>query len=232
MFIEVITQNAQDSIQAEQLGVDRLELVSAMQEGGLTPSYGVLKNVLSSVSIPVQIMVRPHSYGFVYSEDDWKIIKEDISIIQELGGNRIVFGCITENGEIDEVLLTKVIEHGPELDITFHRAFDDVQSQEDSYKVLTKYKNHVKRILTSGGKPKATQATNELKNLIKLSQELDGPIILPGSGVTPENIKMIHDKVGASEYHIGSGVRIDSDFSKALDPTKVNIVKNALAKKA
>jgi copper homeostasis protein len=232
MIIEVITQNVSDSLQAEQLGVDRLELVSAMQEGGLTPSYGVLKHVLSSVSIPVQVMIRPHSYGFVYSDDDWKIIKEDISIIQELGGNRIVFGCITEDGEIDEALLSKVIEHGPELDITFHRAFDEVQSQVESYKTLAKYSKHVKRILTSGGKPKAAQATNELRKLIELSQELSGPIILPGSGVTPENIGIIHNKVGASEYHIGSGVRMDSNFSKALDPVKVDIVKKALLKKA
>ncbi|MDY0407512.1 copper homeostasis protein CutC [Paracerasibacillus soli] len=148
MKIEVITLNAADTLQAQEFGADRVELVSAMNEGGLTPSYGTLKNVLQSVTIPVQVMVRPHSFGFVYDEKDWNTIKEDISIIQELGGNRIVFGAVTKDGEIDEQLLEKVIHHAPNIDISFHRAFDQVKSQTNAYKVLTKYKDNVKRILT------------------------------------------------------------------------------------
>lgn len=118
--IEVITMNVRDTLQAEELGVDRVELVSAMKEGGLTPSYGTIKNVLAHAEIPVQIMVRPHSYSFVYDQNDWNTIKEDILVINSLGGNRIVFGCITPTGAIDESLLLKVIELVPDLDITFH----------------------------------------------------------------------------------------------------------------
>ena len=33
MLVEVIVQNAEDAIQAERFGADRLELVSAMSEG-------------------------------------------------------------------------------------------------------------------------------------------------------------------------------------------------------
>ena len=73
MLVEVIVQNAEDAIQAERFGADRLELVSAMSEGGLTPSYGAVKGVLNSTKLPVQIMIRPHSYGFQYSEADWEI---------------------------------------------------------------------------------------------------------------------------------------------------------------
>jgi len=214
--IEVITLNKEDTLQAEKLGADRVELVSAMLEGGLTPSYGTIKNVLNNVSIPVQIMVRPHSYGFVYDEKDSETIKEDITAIKELGGNRIVFGAITDNGEVDEKLLNKVIEHAPDLDITFHRAFDHVTSQVEAYRVLNKYKHNVKRILTSGGKDKAENASNELRELVELYKKLNGPSILVGSGVSPDNIAHLHKQIGASEYHIGSGVRTNRDMNNSL----------------
>lgn len=225
MNIEVITLNKEDTMQAEQLGADRVELVSAMEEGGLTPSYGTIKNVLRNTSIPAQIMVRPHSFSFVYDEKDWETIKEDISAIINLGGNRIVFGAITEDGNIDERLLTKVINHAPELDITFHRAFDYVTSQIDAYKILTKYKSNIKRILTSGKEDKAPNAIPQLQKLVALSKELNGPTILVGSGVTPENINLLHEKIKASEYHIGSGVRIRGDFSQGLSEEKMKQIK-------
>ena|SRR5699024_2158730 len=220
MKIEVITLNKEDTLQAEKLGADRVELISAMQEGGLTPSYGTIKNVLKHTQIDAQIMVRPHSYGFIYDEKDWETIKEDISMIQQLGGNRIVFGAITEDRLVDEELLEKVIELAPNIDITFHRAFDEVTSQKDAYKTLCNFKN-VKRILTSGGKAKAIEGIEQLQELVQLSKELDGPEILVGSGVSPDNLAQLHKEIGANEYHIGSGVRIDGDFSKGLSSEKM-----------
>ncbi|WP_284141210.1 MULTISPECIES: copper homeostasis protein CutC [unclassified Virgibacillus] len=228
MKLEIITLHEEDTLQAQQLGADRVELVSAMQEGGLTPSYGTIKNVLQAVTIPVQIMVRPHSFGFVYDEKDWKTIKEDISIIRELGGNRIVFGAITSEGEIDEPLLDKVISFAPDFDITFHRAFDAVESQTKAYQTLTKYKENIKRILTSGGKPKAEEAIEELKHLIALSKELDGPSILVGSGISTNNIELIHNQLGASEYHVGSAARINHDFNNPLSKENVDKITRAL----
>jgi len=220
MKIEVITLNKEDTLQAEKLGADRVELVSAIQEGGLTPSYGTIKNVLKNTEIDVQVMVRPHSYGFIYDEKDWETIKEDISMIKQLGGNRIVLGAITEDGVVDEALLEKVIELAPNIDITFHRAFDQVTSQKDAYKTLCNYKN-VKRILTSGGKDKALDGVNNLRELVTLSKELEGPEILVGSGVSPDNLAHLHNKIGANEYHIGSGVRMDGDFGKDLSGEKI-----------
>lgn len=224
MKIEAIILNAVDTKQAEELGVDRVELVGAIGEGGLTPSHGVIKTVLGTARIPAQIMVRPHSFSFCYEEKDWEIMKEDIAFIRSLGGKRIVFGGVTEDGKVDEALLDKVIEQAPDINITFHRAFDEVASQTEAYRTLAKYSQNVKRILTSGGKEKASQAIPELQELVTLSQEMDGPEILVGSGVKPENIGTLHQQIGASQYHIGSGLRRDGDFQNELDAEKLQIV--------
>src|SRR5690625_4148069 len=196
-----------------------------MKEGGLTPSHGVIKRVLGSVRIPIQVMVCPNSFGFRYDENDWNIMKEDILFIRSLGGKRIVFGCLTENNLIDEVLLEKVIKLVPDIDITFDRAFDLVASQTEAYRTLTKYTRNVKRILTSGGKDKAPQAIPELRGLVKLSKELKGPKIMVGSGVTPENINTLKQQTGADLYHIGSGLRQNGDFRNGLDAEKIKALR-------
>src|SRR5699024_10101088 len=133
----------------------------------------------------------------------------------------------TDNRKVDERLLEQVINHVPDIDITFHRAFDHVDSQIKAYHILNKYKTNVKRILTSGGQDKAADAVNELRELVSLSRELDGPNILVGSGVSPDNLTHLHQSIGANEYHIGSGVRIDGDFSKHLSEDKMKVVKDS-----
>ncbi|WP_339230381.1 copper homeostasis protein CutC [Oceanobacillus sp. FSL K6-2867] len=228
MDLELIVQNKQEAIQAEELGAHRVELVSGMKEGGLTPSYGTIKQVLESVEIPVQIMVRPHSYHFCYTEGDFQVICEDIEMITKLGGNRIVFGALHKNGTVHEEKLLEIIRQFPDIDITFHRAFDEVRSQETAYRTLLKFKKNVKRILTSGREANCDKGKDQLAKLVKLSYEQQGPSIMPGSGLSPENIATINRSVGAEQYHFGSAVRVDGSFAKELSQSAIQRIQKEL----
>lgn len=226
MFIEAIVQNGEEAIQAEKLGVDRLELVSAISEGGLTPSYGTMKQVLNSVSIPVQIMIRPHSYHYDYSEGDLQIIHEDIRSVLALGGSGIVFGVLNKDNTINERVLADVVNISDQLDITFHRAFDEVLSQRDAYLTLAKYKHQVKRILTSGGEANCLTGKNSLSDLVKLAAETAGPKILPGAGMSTDNMEEIHRTVQADQYHFGKALRSGRNFVNGFDEAALAKVKN------
>lgn len=217
MQIEVIVQNEDEALEAEKLGVDRLELVSAIEEGGLTPSFAVIEDVLRRVTIPVQIMIRPHSRSFHYDEMDMDDVLKSIKHVVASGGNRIVFGAITKDRTIDEKAIGKVISAYPELDITFHKAFDEVVDQTEAYVILEKYPQ-IKRILTSGGTDHSIDGKNQLKNLVELSIARKGPAIMPGGGLDKENIASIHADVQANQYHFGKAVRerisYDCSFSE------------------
>lgn len=219
-MIEVIVQNGEDAIEAEKLGAKRLEFVSAISEGGLTPSYGTIKLVLNSVSIPVFVMIRPHSHHFFYNESDMEIIKEDINQVLKLGGTRIVFGALHKDRTINEEMLKEVIAISPELEITFHRAFDEIADQLTAYKTLAKYEQ-VKWILTSGGKDTCAEGKEGLRALVELSREIDGPGIMPGSGLNPDNLSEIHQVVQADQYHFGSAVRNQQSFAKGYNKQAV-----------
>ncbi|WP_337017663.1 copper homeostasis protein CutC [Oceanobacillus massiliensis] len=228
-MIECIAENEKDAIAAEEIGASRIELVSAIQLGGLTPSYGTIKKTIEAVQIPVQIMIRPHSYGFIYNTHDKKAMKEDIASLYDMGHYRIVIGALEQNKKIDTDFLDDIFRVFPNLDVTFHRAFDEVEDQMEGYRTLVAYRNNIKRVLTSGGADTCMAGIESLRKLVQLQRELKGPHILPGSGVKLENIKELHQALQADEYHFGSGVRKHQSFEEGFDKEVIESIKSILS---
>lgn len=230
-MIECIVQNARDAKNAEKLGVTRLELVSAIELGGLTPTYGNFKSVIDSVQIPVQVMIRPHDYGFIYNQDDKEVMKKDIFLLHEMEHHRIVVGALNENKTIDTNFLDDLFKEFPKLNVTFHRAFDEVEDQTEAYHTLTAYRENIKRILTSGGADNCVGGADALMELVQLQHKLQGPNILPGSGLNVNNIQTLHNTIQADEYHFGSGVRRNFSFEECIDKDKLEGVRKILEPK-
>jgi copper homeostasis protein len=223
--IEVIVLNEEDAVLAEAYGADRLELVSAIGEGGLTPSYGAIKRVVNSVEIPVMVMIRPHSYTFAYRKNEWDMILEDIRVARELGTAGIVFGGLTDEKIVDFEILERVVEEASGLSITFHRAIDESNPIE-IYQSLCESPYPIDQVLTSGGKPTVLKGLDTLSGLVKDS--LNGtkkPVIMPGSGLDINNIEFIHQTLQAQQYHFGSGVRIEGDFRNSIDGQRIQEIK-------
>ena len=208
-MIEIIATSVEDAIRIESCGGERIELVSSLSEGGLTPSYGIIKNVINSVSIPVNVIVRPHSKSFVYSDEDIKIIIEDIKIARELGAKGIVIGVLKENNTIDFRVLEKFIKAADKLHITFHRAIDEVDSIVEAVGQLSMY-SEITNILTSGGKGRIEDNINILNEMTRNSRNIK---ILAGGGLKFSNIKGIMDNSMVLDYHFGTAVRENNSFN-------------------
>ncbi|OAI87518.1 MULTISPECIES: copper homeostasis protein CutC [Exiguobacterium] len=209
-MLEIIASTVEEAVAAEQAGADRIELVSALSEGGLTPSYGLIRQVVSTVEIPVHVLVRPHSKSFVYSKSDEETIITDIDLIRELGAAGIVVGSLTADGRVDEGFLGRIIKHKGELSLTFHRAIDSSRDILEAAEVLADFPE-VDRILTSGGQATALEGKETIARLIEDHPDL---IILPGSGITLENAETLLKATKASELHVGSAVLQDGIIQK------------------
>jgi len=209
-MLEIIASTVEEAVAAEQAGADRIELVSALSEGGLTPSYGLIRQVVSTVEIPVHVLVRPHSKSFVYSKSDEETIITDIDLIRELGAAGIVVGSLTADGRVDEGFLGRIIKHKGELSLTFHRAIDSSRDILEAAEVLADFPE-VDRILTSGGQATALEGKETIARLIEDCPDL---IILPGSGITLENAETLLEATKASELHVGSAVLQDGVIQK------------------
>lgn len=206
-MLEIIATCIDDAIKIEACGGQRVELVSGLTEGGLTPSYALVKNVVERVKIPVNVMIRPHAKSFIYTKEDIEIMREDIGIVKELKANGIVIGMVDENGSIDERNLQKLLRTAEGLDITFHRAIEETKDLVESIKILAKYPQ-IKRVLTSGGKGKPM---DNLSTICRMIEAGKGKIeIMVGGGMTKETLAPVIKKTGTKEVHFGTAVRMNN----------------------
>ncbi|MBH5320885.1 copper homeostasis protein CutC [Paenibacillus sp. GSMTC-2017] len=226
MIIEVIAIRTEDIVMAAAGGADRIELVTSIAEGGLTPSAGLIEAAVKASSLPVNVMVRPHSQSFCYSESDMSIMLRDIEIIRNAGATGIVVGALNAEGEVDTGQLERFIHAADGLDITFHRAFDEVRDQHVALRVLTQYPA-ISRILTSGGTLPASQATKQLRELQVASLPL-GINIMGGYGLNGDNISNFVKETRVPEVHFGSGVRHNGSYNEAIDVGRIARIRTIL----
>ncbi|NGP46274.1 copper homeostasis protein CutC [Bacillaceae bacterium SIJ1] len=227
-LLEVIALLPEDAKQAEAAGADRLELVTAMGEGGLTPARGVIEAVTRSVSIPVNVMVRPHSRSFQYSEEEKAIILADIEHARAAGAAGIVFGALDSEGNVDVPFAEDVIQAANGLKVTFHRAIDAARDPVISFQTLCKL-GGIDSVLTSGGAKSALLGKENLQAMVaSAANSQDAPVVMPGAGIDKNNLSELHQALRTSEYHIGSAARKNSSFTEAIDDETVQKIKAIL----
>lgn len=205
-MLEIIATTVEDAVYIEEGGGDRIELVSALSEGGVTPSYGLIRQVLLAVNIPVNVMIRPHTNSFVYSATDLQCMLDDIEQCKILGANGVVLGMLDSDGNIALGQLEKALERCRGLEVTFHRALDKSKDPLTSVRALAG--TGVRRVLSSGGPGLAEDNLEVLKEMQKILAEA-GKTLLVGRGITLENCGPILQATAAPELHVGNAARRD-----------------------
>lgn len=196
-LLEIAAFTIESAMAAEKAGADRIELCDNPQDGGTTPSYGMLVMAKECVSIPVFPIIRPRGGDFLYTEISFEMMRKDVKLCRELGFEGVVIGMLTKDGNIDEMNVSKLIALAYPMEVTFHRAFDRVRDPFDSLEKLISI--GVQRILTSGLKPTALDGIDLISTLVK---QADGRTsIMPGSGVRDTNLLEIKQRSGAFEFH-------------------------------
>ena len=197
-LLEVCCGSLADAIHAVKGGAERIELCSALSVDGLTPSLGLTEAVRRLFpQLTIHVLIRPREGNFVYTKEEKAVILSDIKHAIDAGADGIVCGALTTEGDIDIPFVTRMIQTCGDHPFTFHRAFDVCR---DPLQALLSLKAlGVRRILTSGQQPSAVAGIPLLKQLIDAA---DGtPIVMPGGGVSSENVQMLLQATGTNEVH-------------------------------
>jgi copper homeostasis protein len=226
VLLEVIATTVADAQAAARGGADRLELVTAMGEGGLTPSLGMIEAVVEAVTIPVNVIVRPHSRSFVYDADDYAVMLRDVRAAKVAGAHAVVIGMLTPSREIDRDGLQRAIDAADGMPITFHRAFDEARDLHEALDVLLGF-DAVTNVLTSGGKPSVLEARAEIQTLVQRAAHTHCTI-LAGAGFTVDRVAEFVSATQVRAVHFGSGVRIGDKGLAPVDENKVRRVRTLL----
>jgi copper homeostasis protein len=226
VLLEVIATTVADARLAAQAGADRLELVTVMGEGGLTPSVGLIEAVVGAVAIPVNVIVRPHSRSFVYEADDYAVMLRDVRAVKAAGAHGVVIGMLNSEGEIDREGLARAIDAADGLAITFHRAFDEAHDLQASLDVLLGFEA-VTNVLTSGGQPSVLHAEATIRELVRQASG-SHCTVLAGAGLTVDAVAGFVSRTQVEAVHFGSGVRVGSQGLAPVDADKVAQVRALL----
>ena len=197
---EVCANSVKSCLAAQEGGAHRVELCTAIPEGGLTPSYGEIAMARELLHIKLNVIIRPRGGDFLYSPLEVKSMLKDIEMCQKLHVDGVVFGCLTSDGDIDLNLLKELTRAAKSMSVTFHRAFDMCRDPKLALEQII----HMgcDRILTSGQRPTAEEGIPLLRALNMQAEERI--ILLAGSGINETNIHRIATETGISEFHFSA----------------------------
>lgn len=174
-----------------------MELCSALSEGGVTPSVGLMREARKVEGLKMNVLIRPRGGDFLYTEEEVRIMEADILAAREVGADGVVIGALTADGDVDVDICKRLLKAAGGMSVTFHRAFDMVRDMDKALEDVIAL--GCDRILTSGLMPTVRDGLGMLRELVVKSR--GRIIILPGSGVCPENVARIVRETGVKEIH-------------------------------
>ena len=195
-ILEICVDDAAGLDAAVAGGADRIELCSALELGGLTPSAALLDHALKS-GCPIHMMIRPRAGGFVYGADDLALMVEEIGGAVARGVHGVVVGALRPDGRLDREALARFRDAARDTTIVLHRAIDLVP--EPVAAVSEAIALGYDKILSSGGAPTAIEGAATLAAMVEAAGERLS--IIAGAGVRPDNVAGIIAATGVREVH-------------------------------
>lgn len=232
MDFEVCIDSVEGAIMASKYGAKRVELCSALDLGGLTPSVGMIEACVEASESAVYVMIRPSAGGFAYTDAEIRLMEEDIRMVAAAGANGVVFGMLDEKGNPDIQKCMYLMEsvRTLELGATFHRAIDlcknPLKAVEDCFNI------GFERILTSGGKEKAIDGIDLIAEMAKVAQNRIE--IIAGSGINHQNVHKFLD-LGVHAVHftarrlVNEGLQLEMGRKYELDEEKIRTISELLS---
>ncbi len=206
--LECCVDSVESALAAEEGGADRLELCSALIIGGISPGIALFEKVRQYVRLPIRVLLRPRFGDFLYTEYEFEMLKREVELFRQAGAEGIVIGCLKEDGSLHMEQMRELIEIAGGMKVTLHRAFDVCSDPLQAYKQAKTL--GIDTILTSGQESSCLKGMPLIGRLCSLREEIDGPKLMAGAGVTPQVIGRFLLETQVKDYHLSAKTILES----------------------
>ena len=196
-LLEVCVDSLAGVRAASEGGADRIELCSALDLGGLTPSMGLLREARAATDLPIFVMLRPRAGDFCFDDEEYRTLRADLGAFLQEDVQGVVTGVLDEQLSIDVVRTRELVELAGGLPLTFHRAFDLCPDASRALDALVAC--GVTRVLTSGGAGSASSGAERIRELVVRAG--DDLVVVAGGGVAHDCLPGILEVTGVGEVH-------------------------------
>lgn len=213
--LEVIAATVDDALAAQHGGADSVEVCVDLPAEGLTPPLAMVRAIRDAVQLDMNVMLRPHNNGHVYSSDDIALMLDQLEAFKALAIQTIVFGAHTAAGTLDVDLIRRIAQAAAPVPLTVHRALEWSRNPDEALPALV---GVAARVLTSGPASSAPEGIGGLRRWVDLYGQHFR--FAAAGGVRLDNIRAIADATGVHECHVGTAARtgdtVDADKVRAL----------------
>lgn len=213
IMLECCVDSFESAVIAREAGAKRLELCGNLMIGGTTPSPKLLEMIKNRLDIPIHVLIRPRFGDFLYSEEEFQLMKSEIHHFRELGADGVVFGCLTKDGDLDMKRMGSLMQKTMGMSVTLSRAFDMCRNP---YETMSKaIELGVDTVLTSGQKNSCKEGKDLLKNL--LEEEGEDITVMVGGGVNAQVIEEFLKEAPFKAFHMSGKKTVESgmEYRKA-----------------
>lgn len=218
MKLEIVAVGAQGAAVAAEEGADRIELCSALELGGLTPSQGLMEAAQEAAKGRLEIhpLIRSRPGDFLYSDADVDTMDREIRFLLAQGAHGVVIGVLTAAGDIDVQATRKLadtaLETNPNAQLTFHRAIDQTPDPASAVEHLVEL--GFTRVLSSGG---AATVGAGFATLERMVQRAAGRLeVMAGGGLALDDIPALH-AAGLSAVHLSAKATVSTWKNRAAE---------------
>ena len=198
--LEVCVDSVESAASAARVGATRLELCANLVIGGTSPDEDLFHMVRERVDIPIRVLLRPRFGDFLYSEEEFELLRRQVRRFSALGADGVVIGVLRPDGALDEPRMAELIALAGGCGVTLHRAFDLCRDPFEALEAARRL--GVDTILTSGQQASCAQGAPLLRELAARSG--GRPQILIGAGVNADVIRTLQPETGTDAFHLSA----------------------------
>ena len=222
-LLEVIALSPEDARAARDGGADRLEVVSAIDVGGLTPSLRQFQRIRAAVDLPLRVMLRTND-GFEISARELERLLEQVRDLRIAGADQFVFGFLDSSGTLDLNAIGAIQGAIAPCPWTLHHAFDHALDARIAWNTASSL-SHLDCVLSGGVQGDLGQGLSTLCE--RAAWQTGNLKWLAGGGLILERIGRLR-AAGICNFHVGRAARHGHSWSKPVNPAAIARLKEAI----